>query len=342
MLTITNSAQKILKILDENLPDYKDFALSDEITLQEVFQLPNDEISYLYDEQDMWEFSIRLEKILPRKRNQQYPVCIDGKYNSPPEDCGGLEAFEDHIKNLDNKNYEPDDELLDFYGDDFDPRHFDIVEKNKFLSVVSKQYYEKSEIIFDDDEFEFTEFDGYNYDEMESIVTKEFSDHWPIIVKPLSLKFLQKVPILNMMIYVMEKLEKEQEIKLTTRGNFPRHLVLELYNQRFYPDEFIEIGITKLSKEEDALAIHLTHILLEISHYIKKRKNKLSLTKKGKQALINRSQMLHDVFINFCNNFNWGYFDGYENELIGRFGFWIFYHSAFKIWRESTGYSILC
>jgi hypothetical protein len=49
---------------------------------------------YEYDFGDQWEHQIRLERILPLPPKQIYPVCIGGKRSGPPEDCGGVVAFQ--------------------------------------------------------------------------------------------------------------------------------------------------------------------------------------------------------------------------------------------------------
>ena len=54
------------------------------------FSMENQTADYIYDFGDTWRHKIRLEKILPRDKNIDYPICIGGKRAGPPEDCGGL------------------------------------------------------------------------------------------------------------------------------------------------------------------------------------------------------------------------------------------------------------
>jgi Plasmid pRiA4b ORF-3-like protein len=49
---------------------------------------------YEYDFGDHWEHQIRLERSLPFMPEHTYPVCIGGKRSAPPEDCGGVWAFQ--------------------------------------------------------------------------------------------------------------------------------------------------------------------------------------------------------------------------------------------------------
>jgi hypothetical protein len=59
---------------------------------------------YEYDFGDQWEHQIRLERILPLPPKQTCPVCVGGKRSGPPEDCGGVAAFQqqrdaEHVNN---------------------------------------------------------------------------------------------------------------------------------------------------------------------------------------------------------------------------------------------------
>src|SRR5919202_4419549 len=48
---------------------------------------------YEYDFTDGWQHDVRIEQILPMEPCHSYPVCIAGRRNVPPEDCGGPWAF---------------------------------------------------------------------------------------------------------------------------------------------------------------------------------------------------------------------------------------------------------
>lgn len=44
---------------------------------------------YEYDMGDWWQHDVRLEQVLPLEPRKQYPFCIEGDGDCPPEDCGG-------------------------------------------------------------------------------------------------------------------------------------------------------------------------------------------------------------------------------------------------------------
>ncbi len=85
--------------------------------------------AYIYDFGDGWRHRITLETITPSSRS----ICDvgsawieDGQRACPPEDCGGIWAYKDFLKDYAE---EPDGtEALDFRdwaGMDFDPERFD-------------------------------------------------------------------------------------------------------------------------------------------------------------------------------------------------------------------------
>jgi len=83
---------------------------------------------YTYDFGDNWEHIIKLEKVLPRDKNINYPVCIGGKRASPPEDCGGVWGYEDFLKIINNPDHEEYEETIEWAGGEFDPEYFDVKE----------------------------------------------------------------------------------------------------------------------------------------------------------------------------------------------------------------------
>ena len=48
---------------------------------------------YEYDFGDLWQHQIRFEGVQPIGGKKIYPVCVGGACASPPEDCGGPEAY---------------------------------------------------------------------------------------------------------------------------------------------------------------------------------------------------------------------------------------------------------
>jgi hypothetical protein len=80
---------------------------------------------YEYDFGDGWEHIIKLEKILPRDDQIDYPKCVTGKRACPPEDCGGSGGYERLLDIISNTSHEEYVEMITWLGGKFDPEHFD-------------------------------------------------------------------------------------------------------------------------------------------------------------------------------------------------------------------------
>jgi pRiA4b ORF-3-like protein len=89
---------------------------------------------YTYDFGDSWEHSIVLEKRLPAAPTIRYPICTDGQFACPPEDCGGIGGFYDLLDTLKDPAHEQHEELRDWVGGDYDPEAFSIEAVNRILT----------------------------------------------------------------------------------------------------------------------------------------------------------------------------------------------------------------
>lgn len=105
-----------------------------EARLGSVIKRVKGRIRYVYDFGDCWEHEILLEKKLPEEAGAQYPVCIKGKQNGPPEDSGGVWGYGDLLDAVRNPDHPEHDEMLEWIGEDFDPEAFDLEAANKRLA----------------------------------------------------------------------------------------------------------------------------------------------------------------------------------------------------------------
>lgn len=62
-------------------------------------------LSYMYDFGDGWEHKIVVEKALPDNGEMKHPVCLAGKRNCPPEDCGGPYVYDEFLEALKNPDH---------------------------------------------------------------------------------------------------------------------------------------------------------------------------------------------------------------------------------------------
>lgn len=107
--------------------DYNDIKISDLLSDE------GDQMLYEYDFGDGWEHDIILEKILPADAHTTYPVCIDGKRNCPPEDCGGMGGYAYILEIIKQPEHEEYENYMEWLGDEFDPEYFNINEVNELL-----------------------------------------------------------------------------------------------------------------------------------------------------------------------------------------------------------------
>lgn len=90
-------------------------------------------IVYTYDFGDGWEHGIVLEKGLPVEPNMAYPRCTGGRGACPPEDCGGIGGFYNLLEALQNPRHPQHEELLEWVGEEYDPKKFSIEAINRIL-----------------------------------------------------------------------------------------------------------------------------------------------------------------------------------------------------------------
>jgi hypothetical protein len=103
------------------------------ITLDSIITSTKEKFNYIYDFGDSWNHQILVEKFLPLNTKTQYPNCINGELNCPPEDCGGIGGFYGLLDIINNKRHPERKEMLEWLGGQFDAEHFDKNEINKEL-----------------------------------------------------------------------------------------------------------------------------------------------------------------------------------------------------------------
>lgn len=163
------------------------------------------------------------------------------------------------------------------------------------------------------------EFDGYSPKEMHIILYEPFAAGSPVELNKLADEDYLEMPIIKQVLYLANIIKNAGELKLTQKGYLPVKVVGELCDQRFLPDEYHGYPI-KVKKESDSEHTFLARLLLELSGIIKKRYNKLSLTKTGEKLLKNNQKFFEKIWTTYTSKLNWAYFDGYTNDPVGQFG----------------------
>ena len=92
--------------------------------LSELAKRKGSKFGYEYDFGDSWWHVIEVEERLTDQPEFEHPVCIEGEWACPPEDCGGVWGYYsclEALKNPDDPDYA---DRLEWIGD-YDPEDFD-------------------------------------------------------------------------------------------------------------------------------------------------------------------------------------------------------------------------
>jgi len=168
------------------------------------------------------------------------------------------------------------------------------------------------------------DFEGLSPADMRYVLYEPYSNDSPLkINKSIDDKVLDQIPLFNQIEYLLHILITAGEIKLTSTSSLPTKIVKDIYSQGFLHDFAVDEGITKLYAETSCNTIHLTHILVELAGFTRKKNGKLSLTKNWGERIKSkdRNSLFHKTFETFTQQFYWGYFDGYQGQQTGQFGF---------------------
>ena len=162
------------------------------------------------------------------------------------------------------------------------------------------------------------DFDGLTPNEMATLQHQFPNSKTPLGIRKLSEKDLEQCPMLMQVRYLIDKMKGGNHIELTKTGALKPALAKEIYALGYLKDEWIEQGISKFVKEGDVFNLSLTRILLQISSLAKKRKDTLSLTKKGEEFADDGNAILKELIDTLISKFNWAYGDGFDSEDIGK------------------------
>ena len=108
---------------------------SSKIKISGLLKKAKDKMVYTYDFGDSWQHDIILEKIDPEGDNKNTPLCLTGKNNCPPEDCGGVWGYANMLAVANNPGHEEYEMVSGWFGEGFDPEYFDKEEINKRLKT---------------------------------------------------------------------------------------------------------------------------------------------------------------------------------------------------------------
>jgi len=106
------------------------------VRINRLLDKEKQKLMYLYDFGDGWEHVVELEKIIIGDKASSKPRCITGKRACPPEDCGGIYGYYDFLEAIKDSDHPEHDNMIEWWGGDFDPEFFDMEEVNEILSSL--------------------------------------------------------------------------------------------------------------------------------------------------------------------------------------------------------------
>ncbi|MBS3908206.1 MAG: plasmid pRiA4b ORF-3 family protein [Actinobacteria bacterium] len=101
---------------DIELLDDREVLSENECKIADWFSPQNNEARYLYDFGDGWEHEVVLERILPREKGVEYPVCTGGERAGPPEDCGGVGGYAELLEVIIDVKHVDYDSMMEWFG----------------------------------------------------------------------------------------------------------------------------------------------------------------------------------------------------------------------------------
>jgi hypothetical protein len=95
-----------------------------EIPIADYFDEVGASSIYEYDFCDYWIHEVLLEGILLKEKDQKYPKCIGGARACPPEDCGGINGYQELLEVISDPKNDEYEEMMTWLGGKYDPAEF--------------------------------------------------------------------------------------------------------------------------------------------------------------------------------------------------------------------------
>jgi hypothetical protein len=108
-----------------------DFDLDEtEVAISQVAPNPGARLEYVYDRDDNWTHTIKVEKVEPGKAD--HPIaCLDGRRMAPMEDSGGVVGWSEKVKAATDREHPHHKTILEWFDgvapdlEAFDPKEID-------------------------------------------------------------------------------------------------------------------------------------------------------------------------------------------------------------------------
>lgn len=148
---------------------------------------------------------------------------------------------------------------------------------------------------------------------------------------------LDRLPFFRMCEALLAIVARNSSLKLTSNGNLPIAIVKEVYANGTLRDPLVEMGLIKSFREQEIIAIVAAREVCSLAGLIKKRKNQLTLTKKGQKLRGNRYALMSKILIAHGYDFFTAQFDGYPDHATGEYGSHVVWYLLMRYgWQSRT------
>lgn len=162
------------------------------------------------------------------------------------------------------------------------------------------------------------DFNGLSPEQMFYIMYLPFTDKCVVELNTLNNEQYKKIPLVRQTLFLLNTLS-EKELKLTKLGWLPLKMVAETYHLG-QPEWIVEEYGAKRYYEYEVGSVWMARIILDLLGWIKTRKGILSLTAKGKKALLDIDSAANEILRFSLVGVGLHTFDAVEDIRIGNLG----------------------
>ncbi len=212
---------------------------------------------YEYDFGDGWLHDLVVEKILPKERGLDYPICIKGKRACPPEDVGGVWGYDNFLEAIADPTHEEHNDYLEWIGGEFDPTAFDLDGVNERLRRPYNQH--------DEGQLAYVPSQAAGEGTLEKIATyvNELDEE--------QLSQIERLAVRRDLVTFLSYLQENRVVGTQSTGNLPLKAVREICAKFVNPpvlDFKIGNNVHKLRSEDDVWQLIFLHMLANIGDLV--------------------------------------------------------------------------
>ncbi len=104
------------------------------LTVEQIAPHEGARFRYVYDYGDNWVHEITVENRRRPIGDRHYPVVLEGRRATPPEDVGGVSGYHELLEVLADPEHEEHQPFRTWAGHRFDPERFDLAAVNRRLA----------------------------------------------------------------------------------------------------------------------------------------------------------------------------------------------------------------